>query len=137
MRILIIDDYVDYAFNLKGKFRFAGHEAEYCLNSRTAVEFALKYKPDWVVLDVRMPYKSGVIVYRELKDRLDIEFSVVFYSNHCDDPDIIKEFRNLNVPDEVIIPKTTDMEDDVINKLIPALKSGYFTGGQKNGKQQP
>lgn len=132
MRVLIIDDYFDYAVTLKDKFGFEGHEAMYCLSSTNAVDVALEFKPDWLVLDVRMPYKSGVSVYKDLNEKADFEFSMVFYSNYCNDPNVIKEFRTLNVSDEVIIPKTTDFHSDVVDKLVPALQAGYLKGGKKN-----
>ena len=134
MRVLIIDDYFDYAVTLKDKFGFEGHEAMYCLNSIKAVEMALEFKPDWLVLDVRTPYKSGVSVYKDLNERADFEFSVVFYSNYCNHPDVIKEFKTLNVSNEVIITKTTDFHTDVVDKLIPALQAGYLKGGKKDGQ---
>lgn len=134
MRVLIIDDYFDYAFTLKDKFGFEGHEAEYCLDSTIAMELASEFKPDWMVVDVRMPFKSGVGVYKELKEKADFEFSVVFYSNYSKDSDVIMECKNLGIPAEVIIPKTTDLHGDVMDKLIPALEAGYLRGGKKHVK---
>lgn len=134
MRVLIIDDYLDYAVTLKDKFGLEGHEAMYCLSSTNAVDIALNYKPDWLVLDVRMPYKSGVSVYKDLNEKADFGFSVAFYSNYCNHPDVINEFRTLDISDEVIIPKTTDLHSDVVDKLIPALQAGYLKGGNKDGK---
>lgn len=133
MRVLIIDDYSDYALTLKDKFEFEGHEAECCLSSTHAVKIAKKFKPDWVVLDVRMPYKSGVHVFKELKDEEGLEFSAVFYSNYINEPEVVKEFETLEVRDDVIIPKTTDFDSDVVDYLIPALEAGYLKGGKKNG----
>jgi DNA-binding response OmpR family regulator len=132
VRVFIIDDYLDYAVTLKDKFGFEGHEAMYCLSSTNAVDMALKYKPVWLVLDVRMPYRSGLSVYNELNEKADFKFYVVFYSNYCNDTDVIKEFRSLNVSDEVIISKTTDLHSDVVDKLIPALQAGYLKGGRRD-----
>ena len=132
MKVLIVDDYIDYAVTLKDKFGFDGHEAMYCLSSTNAVDVALGFKPDWLVLDVRMPYKSGVSVYRELNEKANFDFSVVFYSNYCYDLEVKKEFEYLKIPESVIIPKTTDMHIDVVDKLIPALQAGYLKGGKKD-----
>ena len=133
MRVLIIDDYIDYAITLKDRFSFEGHKAMYCLSSNQAVDKALEFKPDWLVLDVRLPEKSGVSVFKELKKKADFEFSVVFYSNYCTEPNVLEEFKSLDVPDSVIIPKTTDFEGDVVDKLIPALQAKTLVGGKKNG----
>jgi DNA-binding response OmpR family regulator len=134
MRVFIVDDYIDYAIPLRDRFKFEGHEAMYCLSSDKAVDQAFDFKPDWLVVDVRLPCKSGVSIYRELNEKADFEFSVVFYSNYCTDPDVLEEFKQLGVPDTVIIPKTVDFEGDVVDKLIPALQAKKFVGGKKNGK---
>lgn len=132
MKVFIVDDYFDYAVPLKDRFGFEGHEAEYCMNSNIAVDVALKTKPDWLVLDIRMPFYTGVDVFKELKEKAKFLFSVVFYSNYCDDPDVRGELKNLNIPESVIIPKTDDLGSDVTDRLIPALKAGYLRGGRKD-----
>ena len=134
MKVLIIDDYFDYAVTLKDRFGFEGYEAMYCLNSTNAVDMALEFKPDWLVLDVRMPYKSGVSVYKDLNEKADFEFSVVFYSNYCNDQEVKKEFEDLRIPEAAIISKTTDMNGDVVDKIIPALNAEHLKGGKKDGQ---
>lgn len=134
MKVLIIDDYFDYAIVLQDLFTFEGYEAIYCLDSTHAVSIALEFKPDWLVLDVRMPYKSGVSVYKDLNERADFEFSAVFYTNYYNDQEVKKEFKNLGVSDTVIIPKTMDPPGDLVDKIIPALQAGYLKGGKKDGK---
>jgi DNA-binding response OmpR family regulator len=132
MKVMIVDDYYDFASTLKDCFDYNGHTAEFYLFSTTAVQEALEFKPNWLVLDVRMPYISGVSVYKELKEIADFPFSVVFYSNYFDSQEVREEFINLKIPDEAMIPKTTNMEEDVVNKLIPALEKGYLKGGRRD-----
>ncbi|MGE5340603.1 MAG: two-component system response regulator [Candidatus Omnitrophota bacterium] len=131
MKVFIVDDYKDYSLTLRDKFEIEGHESEFCLFSTEVVERALNYKPDWVVLDVRMPEKSGAVVYQELNKQADFEFSTVFYSNYTKDPDIQKELKEAGVPDAVIFQKTNDLDRDVKNKLIPSLRSKHLTGGNR------
>ncbi len=134
MRVFILDDYIDYAIPLKDRFEFEGHKAMYCLSSDKAVDQAFDFKPDWLVVDVRLPYKSGVLVFKELNERADFEFSVVFYTNYRNDPEVLDEFKDLEIPNAVIIPKTMDLEGDFVDKLIPALQAKKLVGGKKNGK---
>lgn len=133
MRVLIIDDYIDFARGLCDLFRFEGHEAVCCLNSITAVEMAKKMKPDWIVLDVRMPYKLGVKVFTDLKEQANFEFSAVFYTNYYTNQEVMDELSAIDQSDMVIIPKTTDLNGDVVDKLIPALQAGYLKGGKQDG----
>lgn len=134
MRVLIIDDYVDFTIPLRDLFAVEGHEASYCLSGTYAVDMALEFKPDWLVLDVRMPHKSGVSVYKELNEKADFEFSAVFYTNYYTNQEIMEEFKTLGVSDTFIIPKTPDLPGDVIDKIIPALQAGHLKGGKKDGK---
>lgn len=133
MRVFIIDDYLDFARPLKDNFVFKGHTAEYCLESNNAVQNAVKFKPDWIVIDVRMPYKNGVDVFKELRDNAKFEFYVVFYSNYVDDPAIRELLIKLEIPEKAIVGKTGHIDRDVSEKLIPALQAGYLKGGRKNG----
>jgi DNA-binding response OmpR family regulator len=134
VRVLIVDDYIDYAIPLRDMFRYEGHETMYCLSSTGIVDLALEFKPDWVVLDIKMPHISGVSVYKELNEKADFEFSVVFYTNYCTDPEVLEEFKKLGVPDTFIIPKTVDFESDVLDKLIPALQEKKLVRGKKNDR---
>jgi len=129
-RVLIIEDYFDFAYSIRDNFEFKGYEAEYCISSINAVEYALTFRPDWVIIDVRMPYKMGLAVFKELNEKADFEFSVVFYSVYWGEKSIIDEFsKEKNIPDEVKIHKTTDLEQDISERIIPALKNGYLKGG--------
>jgi len=47
-------------------------------NGEEAVAFALKYKPDVVLLDVQMPVKTGIEALKEIKERLpDIKVAML------------------------------------------------------------
>jgi PleD family two-component response regulator len=132
MRVFIIDDYLDFALPLKDNFVQKGYTAEYCIDSLNAVKNAIKFKPDWVVIDVRMPYKTGVELFMELREKAGFEFSAVFYSLYLSDPAVMAVLTELSVRDEAKIEKTIDLDRDVSEKLIPALEAGYLKGGKKN-----
>lgn len=133
MRVLIIDDYVDYAIPLRDLFALEGHDAMYCLTGTNAVQVALEFRPQWLVIDVRIPYKSGVKVYTELDGQANFEFFAVFYTNYYTNQEVMDELKTIEQADMVIIPKSPDLPGDVVDKLIPALKAGYLKGGKRNG----
>jgi len=66
-KILIIDDEPDVAFYLKillednGYFVLMAHDAE------TGLRMAQKELPGLICLDIMMPKKSGIALYREIK----------------------------------------------------------------------
>lgn len=131
MRVFIVDDYANIAIPLCKKFEILGHVAEYTLKSQKAVGEVMKFKPDWLVLDIRMPYKSGLDVYGELKEKADFQFKVVFYSLYFDDPKILKGLEDLKIPGDIRIDKTNNIAGDVPKKIIPALEAGRFHGREK------
>ncbi|MCI0470161.1 MAG: response regulator, partial [Candidatus Aminicenantes bacterium] len=124
MRVFIVEDYVDIVRPLMDNFRMLGHEVEFILDSRNAVQNIIHFKPDWLILDIRMPYKNGLDVFKELKGKADIRFKVVFYSLYFDDPKILKGLNDLRIPDDIRIAKSNDYPYDVNNKIIPALEAG-------------
>lgn len=136
MRVFIIDDYFDFADPLKYNFMKKGHTTEYCIDSLSAVKNAIKFKPDWVVIDIRMPFKNGVEVFMELREKANFEFSAVFYSLYLSDPTVIAVLTELSVRDEAKIEKSTNLDRDVSEKLIPALKAAYLKGGKKNEQRK-
>lgn len=132
MKVSIVEDYVDIARPLKDNFRILGYEAEFILDSREAVQSIIEFKPDWLILDIRMPYKSGLQVFKELDEQADFRFKVVFYSLYFDDSRILNGLNDLGIPDEIRINKINDLPGDVRNKIIPALEAGRYYGGRKN-----
>jgi DNA-binding response OmpR family regulator len=134
MRVLIIDDYIDYAIPLRDLFALEGYEAMYCLSGTNAIQVALEFRPQWIVIDVRIPYKSGVKVYTDLDRQANFEFSAVFYTNYYTDQELKDVLKTIEQTDMVIIPKSPDLPGDVVDKLIPALQAGYLKGGKKDGQ---
>jgi len=130
-KVFIIEDYESTAIPLKFCFERLGYEAEYCMDSQSAVRAALKFKPDGVVADIRMPIRLGTEVLNELDNKMGKEFSMVLYSNYFDDPTTITQLEELNIPEDIKIRKTGDITRDVEDKIIPALEKKLFVKGKK------
>ena len=67
-RVLIVDDEPDVVTYLQAWFRDRGFETTAAADGAEAWERALAARPDLITLDMSMPDKSGVKVYRQLKD---------------------------------------------------------------------
>jgi DNA-binding NarL/FixJ family response regulator len=95
MRILIADD--NEAIR-RGVIRVLQSRAdvEECAeatNGKEAIEKALKWKPDLVLLDVRLPLLDGFNVAREIK-QYDTDIAILFFSIY-DTNEILKEARSV------------------------------------------
>lgn len=69
-RVLIADDNQDAAISLAHLLRLRGHETEIAYDGIEAVERALEFKPEAVVLDIGMPRLTGHEAGRRIRDQL-------------------------------------------------------------------
>jgi PAS domain S-box-containing protein len=71
-RILLVDDNRDAARSAELVLRQAGHDVIVAHNGRSAIEIALRHRPDIAVLDVGLPQIDGYGVARELRRQTTI-----------------------------------------------------------------
>ncbi len=82
VRILIADDHADVRSQLKQLIRNSGHDWEVCCEAadgQEAVEQAVQYKPDLLILDMMMPRRNGFNAGREIH-RLLPHSPVILYT---------------------------------------------------------
>lgn len=66
-RILVVEDHLDSVHTLAFLLRDMGHTVEYAINGYVAVELALRFRPDFVLLDLGLPGIDGFEVCRQMK----------------------------------------------------------------------
>src|SRR5262245_51134002 len=66
-RILVVDDNVDAANMIAMMLQLYGHQAETVYSAKSALEMAVEYRPDFVVLDIGLPGMDGYEVARRLR----------------------------------------------------------------------
>ncbi len=69
--VLIVEDDPDFAALLKSILVNAGYTALAAYNFADAFSLVREVRPDLITLDIRMPGKSGVYFYQELKTNED------------------------------------------------------------------
>ena len=67
-KILIIDDEPDVALYLKTLLEDNNYETLTAHNADTGFEIALEGSPHLILLDIMMPKKSGITLYKEIKE---------------------------------------------------------------------
>ncbi len=72
-RVLVVDDYVEYAARLRRSFEDAGFDARAVNDGDVALTEVAAWQPDLLVLDVCMPKTDGIDVLRQLRVRSSIE----------------------------------------------------------------
>jgi PAS domain S-box-containing protein len=66
-RVLVVDDNVDAANMIAMMLRLFGHQTETVYSAHSALEMAVEYRPDFVVLDIGLPGMDGYEVARRLR----------------------------------------------------------------------
>jgi two-component system phosphate regulon response regulator PhoB len=67
-RILVVDDEADVVRYFKTLFEDNGYQAITAMDGVEAMQKIRTERPDLVTLDITMPNKSGVRVYRDIKE---------------------------------------------------------------------
>src|SRR5258706_14762095 len=66
-RVLVVDDSLDTIHSLAFVLRDMGHEVEFAINGYAALEAARRFRPEVVLLDIRLPDTTGWEIARRLK----------------------------------------------------------------------
>lgn len=69
LRVLVVDDNVDSAHTLKLLLKISGHDVRTVYDGPTALEAALDYRPEVVLLDIGLPGLDGFEVAKRLRQQ--------------------------------------------------------------------
>lgn len=72
-KILVVDDETDILKELSFILEKKGFTVYTGINGKEAVALAVKFKPDLIILDLFMPYVSGVDAAKTIKARGDLK----------------------------------------------------------------
>ncbi len=67
LRILVVDDHLDGLHSLVKLLETQGNTVTFAINGFAALESAREFKPNVVIIDMRLPDMSGLDVARQLK----------------------------------------------------------------------
>ena len=66
-RVLVVDDNIDGADMVATMLQMSGHQTRTAYSGQSALEMAVEYQPDFVVLDIGLPEMDGFEVARRLR----------------------------------------------------------------------
>lgn len=103
-RLLIVDDDEHILLSLKGIFEGAGFNVMCTDNGKEAIEFARKFQPHVVILDLIMPGMDGIETCHELRQIPTLQKTLIaFYSARTEDYSQIAAF-SAGADDYIIKP---------------------------------
>ena len=71
-RVLIVEDDIDSARSMFMLLEDMGHTVEYAINGYVAVDRVLRFRPDFVLLDLGLPDIDGFDVCRRIKAHAEL-----------------------------------------------------------------
>jgi len=77
-RVLVVDDHLDTAESMAELLRAMGHEAQFAINGTAALAIALRFKPEIVFVDLRLPDCDGCDLARRMKSEAGLQASRFF-----------------------------------------------------------
>jgi DNA-binding response OmpR family regulator len=81
-RILVVDDSPDVLDTLAMLLRLQGHEVDVASDGREAIQKAVFFTPDVVLLDLGLPWIHGLDVCREIRRRVPSQPMIVAVTGH-------------------------------------------------------
>ena len=90
-RVLVVDDNIDAAESLSMLLRLSGHVTRLAYDGQAAIEAALSFEPEVVLLDIGLPHLDGYQVARRLREhRVTSRCLLVAVSGYGQDEDRAK-----------------------------------------------
>jgi two-component system alkaline phosphatase synthesis response regulator PhoP len=121
-RILIADDEPDIldivGFNLERE----GYEVATARDGNEALEIARKIKPDLIILDVMMPYKSGIEVCNILRSRPEFNDTLILMLTALSDESSHVQGLDSGADDYISKPITPKVLVSRVNALLRRLQ---------------
>ncbi len=115
VKLLLIEDEKILSDMYRDKFVESGFDVILSSEAEAGLKITKKEKPDFILLDIILPKKSGVSFLKEMKkDKSIASIPVIALSNY-DNPETKKEAIELGVKDYLI--KTDYTPDQLVIKI--------------------
>ena len=116
MRILIVDDELDYACLIAAFLQQQGHETIVLDYSLEAVDVYLEERPDLVLMDIIMPFVDGIEASEEILG-LDPSACITLVTALGDFPDDMPDTLRSKVH---LLPKPLRLDRSLLSRIYPA-----------------
>ena len=120
--ILVAEDERDIRELIAFSLRYGGFEVEEAVNGIEAIEKARKLRPDLIIMDVRMPKKTGYEACQELKESNETkDIPIVFLSAKGQEAEI-KQGIELGAVDYILKPFETEQLPKRMAEILETIE---------------
>jgi Response regulators consisting of a CheY-like receiver domain and a winged-helix DNA-binding domain len=117
IKVLVVDDEPNIRDLLSASLKFAGYEVQTAINGKQAVEAAVTWQPDIIVLDVMLPDMNGFSITKKLRS-MDVTTPVLFLTARDETQDKI---TGLTVGGDDYVTKPFSL-DEILARLQAILR---------------
>lgn len=125
--VLIIEDEEKMVRILESRIARGGFNIEVARNGQEALDFCLKQKPDFVLLDLLLPGLSGMDFLRRIREIYDQDKLPILVLTNLVDDRLMRESRELGAVN-YFVKSNTKLVD-----IVEIIKK-YFKDERKNKK---
>lgn len=118
-KILIVDDEQDIVELMEYNLQDAGYETLAASNGADAVRKAVQFVPDLILLDVMMPEKDGFQTIKEIRNKAQLDHTIVIFLTALSDEKSEIEGLKLGADDYIYKPLKPDL---IIQRVRTALR---------------
>ena len=116
--VLVVDDSLYMRTMISEALKKSGYDIiAQAANGETAIELALKHKPDLITLDNILPDMIGIDILKILKQEKAIESKIVLISAVGQEL-IVKEGLSLGASNYIVKPFTSESLLEEVNKIF-------------------
>ena len=131
-RILIVDDNADSAETLSMVLDSLGHLTRVVLDSREALAAALDFKPNVAILDIGMPYLSGLDLARKFRETPSLKHICITALSGWGTEDDVKKSLNAGMDHHLTKPVVINDFIDFLARVAQRLKSEKLPSNPSN-----
>jgi DNA-binding response OmpR family regulator len=114
-KLLLIEDEPALVDLYKNKFSKEGFNVISALDGESGLQLARIERPDFIILDILLPVRSGITFLKKLRAEPEISKIPVFVFSCLDEQDIKKQAFDLGVEDYVL--KTKYTPDQLVEEI--------------------
>jgi CheY-like chemotaxis protein len=86
-RVLVVDDDLDFVQSMATLLRAKGHEVSFAINATVALSVARSFRPDTVMLDIKLPNGDGRLLAAQLRREVRPDMHIVCVTGNAhEDP---------------------------------------------------
>jgi PAS domain S-box-containing protein len=117
-RVLVVDDNADSADSIAAILETSGHEVEVAYSAQKALEMAVEYQPDIVLLDIGLPDMDGYEVAKRLRQTPELkEMRLIAITGYGQQSDRQRS-REAGFDEHVVKPVECQKLEELLASLI-------------------